>query len=191
MTCRLGRLPGGSAPAHVCDRKHRVLENCRPICRARAKARYLWVSRPHTILFVCSGNTCRSPMAEAIARSLLAAEGDSSGTIVRSAGASATVGCPATPEAIAALAKLDIDGEAHRSETLTPDLIEQADIIFTMTSRHAEAVQAMAPGAAGKILPVDPEGDIADPIGGPQPVYDATAARLREAIARRLKEIEA
>jgi L-threonylcarbamoyladenylate synthase len=151
----------------------------------------LWVSRPHTILFVCSGNTCRSPMAEAIARSLLAAERDSSGTVVRSAGTGAEVGCPATPEALAALAKLGIDGQAHRSEALTPELIEQADIVFTMTSRHADAVRAMAPDAAGKVLPVDPEGDIADPIGGPQPVYDATAARLKAAIARRLKEIEA
>ena len=148
------------------------------------------MTRPYTILFVCSGNTCRSPMAEAIARALLAEASDASGTIIRSAGASAATGAPATPEALRALGRLGVDGSAHRSERLTEELIASADVIFTMTEAHGRAVLAIDPGAAHKLLPVDPAGDVPDPIGGPQEIYDATAARLREAIARRLKEIE-
>lgn len=129
-------------------------------------------------------------MAEAIARALLAEAGDATGTVIRSAGTSAATGVPATPEALRALGRLGIDGSAHRSEPLTAELIASADVIFTMTESHARAALAIDPGAAHKLLPVDPAGDVPDPIGGPQQVYDATAARLREAIARRLKEIE-
>ena len=129
-------------------------------------------------------------MAEAIARSLLAEADDASGTVIRSAGTTASTGAPATPEALRALKRLGIDGSAHHSEALTAELIDSADVIFTMTAGHARAVLAIDPGAAHKLLPVDPAGDVSDPIGGPQQLYDATAARLRDAIARRLKEIE-
>ena len=70
-------------------------------------------------------------------------------------------------------------------------MIAGADVIYTMTSHHADAVRAMDPSAAPRVQTLDPQGDVPDPIGMPQDVYDQTAHRLGELIARRLQELEA
>ncbi|MCC6659805.1 MAG: low molecular weight protein arginine phosphatase [Phycisphaerales bacterium] len=149
-----------------------------------------------TIVFVCSGNTCRSPMAEAIARHLLARESVAKGSedgpapvevLVRSAGIAAGPGEPAAPEGREALRRLGIEMGRHASKPLTRRMIQDADEVLTMTASHARAVAAMEPDAAAKVSTIDPAGDVPDPIGGPQPVYDETARVLLDLIRERLR----
>lgn len=148
-------------------------------------ARRVWAILARRLLFVCSGNTCRSPMAASIARALAGEAFE-----VESAGVSAMEGAGMTAEAGEALRALGMEPGVHASSMLTRERVASAEAVFVMTKAHLRAVESM--GGSGKAVLLDPEGgDVEDPIGGPLEAYIATAKRLREMIEVRLKEFGA
>jgi len=100
-----------------------------------------------SILVVCVGNICRSPMAEAILASRLAPHG----VKVSSAGIAALVGRPADPHAKALLAERGLDLSGHRARQLTPELVQGADLVLVMSTEQQRAVEQLAPAARGRV----------------------------------------
>lgn len=138
------------------------------------------------LLFVCSGNTCRSPLAEGIAKHIFS-ETVLEGIEISSAGTSAANGLPASGMAteVARLNGIDLGG--HRSRLLDPALIAEADMIIAMTRRHREIIGETEPAALGYTYVLSDfcggvPGDIADPIGSGIDVYQQTFAIIKECI---------
>lgn len=149
----------------------------------------------YTILFVCTGNTCRSPMAEGALRMLI--EKQRPGQVcVLSAGTHAATGYPATLYAIEAAKVWNCDLSKHHSQPLTERLIEQADLIFCMTAEHARAVVKMDDRAADKTYLVKNFPDqrltgepVDDPIGQSLSEYNRTFLEIGEYLGKHLPEI--
>ena len=138
------------------------------------------------ILFVCSGNTCRSPLAEVIAKHVLPAR-LGFGVEVTSAGSSALEGSPASHYSAEVAREHGFDLSGHRSRALTAAMVREADLIVTMGSRHRETVGNLEPGALEHTYLLtnfsDHQlGDIPDPIGGDRATYERTYLVIRECI---------
>jgi RpiB/LacA/LacB family sugar-phosphate isomerase len=148
-----------------------------------------------TILFVCTGNICRSPMAEGWARHLLAGRQDIG---VMSSGIGAMDGQPASANAVEAMAQLGVDLALFRSQRLTADLVQQADFIFGMTRSHVDSLIMMYPEAAEKVFLLREfdesvsavEKDIPDPVGQPLAQYIATRAAITAAMPGVLRFVD-
>ena len=153
------------------------------------------VGMPYRIVFVCTGNTCRSPLAEVIARDLIRTR-ELENMVVESAGIAAYPGDPASPEAINAAGDNGLDLTSHRSRPLSREVVDAADLILAMTPGHVTVVEASgdkgnthllsdfsaADGGAG------PEG-VPDPFGGGPEAYIETFQTLERLVGTALDRI--
>jgi glycine hydroxymethyltransferase len=148
-----------------------------------------------TILFICTGNVCRSPMAEGLFRK---AAGNGEAFRVLSAGLGAVDGQPPTPHSVSAMRELGVDISSQRSRALTADLVRQADYIFGMTHAHVDTVGLLYPAAADKTFLLREfddavpsyEKDIPDPIGCPYDIYVQCRDQIDQSINSLLKFME-
>jgi len=136
------------------------------------------------VLFVCSGNTCRSPMAAALFEKLWRLEAGGWDLQVKSAGTSALPGFQATNHGIAAMERRQIDLSEHRSTSVSEQLLWDADLILTMTKSHKDSICRIWPHVGQRVFTmmeyIGQDGDVIDPFGGTAEHYELTASHLEQ-----------
>ena len=148
-----------------------------------------------TILFLCTGNVCRSPMAEGLFRHAVKGRGE---FCILSAGLGAVDGEPPTHHSVQAMKEIGIDISRQRSRALTTELVKQADLILGMTHSHTDTVALLYPQAVEKTFLLREfdetleayEKDISDPIGSPYHIYAECRDQIEQGIVTLLKFME-
>ncbi len=170
-----------------------AIEVLRPGVYSKEEVERLWQVR---VLFVCTGNTCRSPMAAGLFRKYLAEklgyrvdELESSGYIVGSAGISGARDLPARPEAIASCAARGVDIGSHRSRKLSEGLVKESSFVFVMTRGQVQQISRVWPELSQRCVLLGGEFEIADPIGQGQETYEDCANLIESAVKERISEL--
>ena len=148
---------------------------------------------PFHVLLVCSGNTCRTAMAEGTLRKMLRDHAQPD-VEVSSAGTLGFEGAPATPEAVTVAAEAGVDISGHRSSALTPERIDEADLILGMAEHHVDEVTDLVPGADDKTFLLSAyagrgDEDVPDPIGGDLDEYRRSYGMIRDLLESALPRI--
>lgn len=141
------------------------------------------------VLFICTGNTCRSPMAASLFNKIAVER--NMDVRIESAGLFANEGESASPEAIIAMKKYDVDLLSHHSQMVDTELIEKSDLILTMTAAHKIVMLSSAPDKTYTLCEyAEVDGDIEDPYGGDVEDYEICAEELYNALIKVADKIE-
>jgi protein-tyrosine-phosphatase len=168
---------------------HHLFEDAWAFARGTRLRGATLAGQPHFVLFVCSGNTCRSPMAAAISNAEIALRlGMPLDDVLRgriraeSAGLAPRLGASMNDESHSALRELAIAASHHTARPLTGEQIAAADVIYCMTDAQRVALVQQFPECASKARCLDPQGDIPEPTGQAQHVYAEVARRMQELV---------